>query len=814
MMGSLIQDVRYGFRMLASKPGITLVAAIALALGIGANTAIFSVVNTVVLRPFPFKDPDRLVLLWQHHAKLVDLDRMWMSYPDFLDWRASNDVFEHLGAYRSSSVNLTGKDLPEEVQTAEVSSDVFAVLGVQPLLGRTILPEEDKVGAPPVVVLSHGLWQRRYGSDPELVGQQVSLDGVSHTVVGIMPKGFQFPLRARPVELWTAIGLDADRPWMANRGSHPGITAIGLLKPGVTLEQARAGMAAVTGNLAQQYPQTNKHTTAVLEWFNDEMIGDIRPVLFVLLGGVAFVLLIACANVASLLMSRATARQKEIAIRTALGASRKRIVRQMLTESMLLSILGGLLGLVLALWGIDLLMALSPASIPRLRDTGIDGRVLAFTLVVAMLTGFVFGLAPALSGSKPDLNGSLKDGSRGTTEGVRANRVRSLLVVGEIGLALVLLIGAGLMIKSFIRLMDVRSGFNPENVLTAGIPLASPKYDPPQSQREFFGRVLEKVEALPGVRAAGVTSSMPLGGGSWQSGMVIEGRPAPPDGINPLADISRISPDYFKAAGISLIDGRHFDEHDSADSTRVVMIDETLARRFWPDGSPLGKRVAVDRDQNRQLIWREIVGVVNHVKMYGLDEDSRIQIYMPHTQNPSQVMTLMVRSETDPSELAAAVRRHVLEIDGDQPLSDVRTFEEVVEQSTASRRFSMLLFSIFAGVALVLASVGIYGVMSFSVTQRTHEIGIRMALGAKPGDVLRLVLGRAIMLAVAGVAAGVLGALGLTRLMASFLFGVSATDPVTFVVISVILTSVAMVASYIPARRALKVDPMTALRYE
>jgi putative ABC transport system permease protein len=800
--------------MLRKRPGFTLIAAVALALGIGANTAIFSVVNTVVLKPFAYKDPERLVLMWQRHAKLTNLERMWVAYPDFLDWREQNEVFESMAAFNITSFNLTGGDTPEEVQTARVSSDMFPVLGIEPLHGRAILPDEDKPGASPVVVVSHGLWQRRFGSDPGLVGRQIPLDGVPFTVIAVMPEGFRFPYRARPVELWTPIGLDGNRPWMTNRGSHPGIAVIGRLKEGVTIEQARAGMTVVTDRIAQQYPNSSADVSAGLIGYTEEMVGDIRPVLLVLLGGVTFVLLIACANVASLLMSRSTARQKEIAIRTAMGASRKRIVRQMMTESLLLATLGGVLGLMLALWGIDILMSLSPAGIPRLKDTALDGRVLGFTFIVSMLTGLIFGLAPALYGSKPDLNESLKDGSRGTTEGARAGRVRNMLVVGELALALVLLIGAGLMIKSFARLMDVRSGFNTESVLTAGIPLPSPKYDEPRTQREFFARVLEKVEALPGVRAAGVTSSMPLDGGSWQSGMLIEGRPVPPGELNPLAEILRISPDYFRAAGITLIDGRHFGGQDTPDSTRVAIIDETIARKYWPDESPLGKRIAVDRGDDHRPIFREIIGVASHVKLNGLDADSLIQIYVPYTQLPAGGMTLMIRSDADPLGLVASVREQVLAVDGDQPLSNVRTFEEALTQSTANRRFNMLLFAIFAGVALVLAAVGIYGVISYTVTQRTHEIGIRMALGAQQGDVLRLVMGRAMALAFAGIGAGVIAAYGLTRLMTGFLFGVSATDPVTFVLISAFLAAVALLASYIPAKRATRVDPMVALRYE
>ncbi|MGB7921784.1 MAG: ABC transporter permease [Pyrinomonadaceae bacterium] len=811
MIGTLRQDIRYGFRMMLKSPVFTVVTVLALALGIGANTAIFSVINAVLLRPLPYSNPDQLVLMWEKNPRMVDLDRMWVAYPNFADWKNQNQVFEQMAVYRTGGGNLTGEAEPEQIQVAQVSSDFFPLLGVQPVMGRSFLPEEDRPGAQQSIIVSHGLWQRRFGGDPALVGKQLMLDGESFTVVGIMPPSFSFPERpSNPIEAWAPVGLDANQTGMKGRGNHPGLTAIARLKPGVTFAEARANMESVARSLAQQYPDSNAENTVTMTTLNEELTGDVRPALLVLLAGVAFVLLIACANVANLLLARATTRHREIAIRTALGASRWRVVRQLLTESILLALMGGVLGIVLALWGVDLLLAVSPEDIPRLAEAGIDSHVLLFSLAISLLTGVVFGLAPALQASKLELTEALKEGGRGLAGSILRNRLRSLLVVSELALALVLLVGAGLMMKSFLRLQRVDPGFNSENVLLARIPLPPVKYSEPQQQAAFFQQVVERVKSLPGVQAAAVGSSPPLGGGSWQSGAGIEGRAIK----DFLVDINVISPDYTSALGIKLKTGRLFTEQDKKESAPVVLIDETLAERYWPNEDPVGQRMGFNRDDKGQPIWREVVGVVGHVKHYGLDAESRVQIYLPYLQVSRSSMSLVVRTDGDPASLAPALRREILALDKDQPVASLRTMEDVVSESVAQPRFSTLLLGVFAGVALILAAVGIYGVIAYSVMQRTHEIGIRMALGAGRGDILKLVLGQGMALALTGIAIGLVAAFIVTRVMTSLLFNVSATDPTTFAAVALLLALVALVAIYIPARRAMKVDPMIALRYE
>jgi putative ABC transport system permease protein len=813
-MDTLLHDLRYGARMLLKTPAFTFVAVLALALGIGANTAIFSVVNAVLLRPLPYADPDRLVLLWQYTSRLPDLDRMFVSYPDYLDWRDQNQAFEHLAVFRDGGANLTGGDGPERIQVAEASASIFPILGVPPLIGRGFLPEEDQPGAGRTAVISHGLWQRRFGSDPGMVGQAVTLDGEAYTVVGVMPPGFRFPEQTPPIDLWVPVGLNAASRSFTSRGNHPGLLAIGLLKPGVTFAQAQEDMAGVTRRLAEQYPNTNGDTVARMTTLTEEVVGDVRPALLVLLGGIGFVLLIACANVANLLLARALGRQREIAIRAALGASRARIICQLLTESAVLAAMGGAAGLVVALWGVDVLVAVSPESIPRLRETGVDASVLVFTLAVSLLTGLVFGLVPALQVSRPDLSDALKEGSRSATDGLRRNRVRSTLVVTELALALVLLAGAGLMMRSFARLLDVDPGFNPEGILAAGVPLPSVKYPEDVQRVAFFERVRERVRELPGVVAASVVSEPPISGGAWQTGYAVEGREQPQGTLPLFTDVVVVSPDYFRAVGIPVRAGREFASRDGAGAPAVALIDETMARKIFPGEDPLGKRLSIDADEEGNPVWLEIVGIVGHVKHYGLDRDARTQIYLPHAQMPLLDMTIVARTKGDPAALAQAVRGEVLAVDADQPLSYLSPMSEFVADSLAQRRFSMVLLGIFAVVALLLSAVGIYGVMAYSVTQRTHEIGIRMALGAERGDVTRLIVRHGMAVAFVGIAAGAGAAFALSRFISGLLFEVSPTDPATFAGVAALLVGVAFLACYLPARRAARIDPMVALRHE
>ena len=811
-MTSILQDLRYGVRVLWNAPGFTLVAILALALGTGANTAIFSVVNAVILRPLPYESPNQLVRVGGENLRTGH--RMGSFSPqDFYDWQMRNRVFESIAAYDGWSPALTGTGEPERLEAARVSASFFSILRAQPVLGRAFLPGEDQPGNNMVAVLSHALWQRRFGSDPAIINRQITLNGASYTVVGVMPASFETPrftnaILAEP-ELWAPFAPNL-KDW--TRDGRAVDAAVARLKPGVTLEQAAGEMKRIAAELEQQYPKSNTGQSVSVASLHESLVGKSRTALLVLLCAVGFVLLIACANVANLLLARAATRQKEIAIRTALGARRRRIVRQLLTESVLLAAVGGGLGLLLALWATDLLVARASDTIPRLSGAGVDAHVLVFTLIVSLLTGIAFGIAPALQASKPDLNEMLKEGGRTSALGGRGRRVRSLLVVAEVAVSLVLLIGAGLLLRSFLRLQEVKPGFDPEHTLTLEMFLPGIKYPEDYQHIAFYEQVLKRTRELPGVEAAGVVSVLPAAENYDRIGFSVEGEPPPPPGEGPDADRYMISSGYFQALAIPLQSGRQFDERDAADAQPVVIINETLARRYWSNPvDALGKRVRVG-DEGRP--WRTVVGIVGDVKQYGLDTPSTMQVYLPHQQSPSQQMTLVVRAGGDPSSLTAAVRNEIWAFDKDQAVYNIRTMEQVLSKSIAQRRFNMLLLGVFAMVALLLATVGIYGVISYSVTQRTHEIGVRMALGAQGSDVLRMVVGQGMLLAVIGVGLGLVAAFALTRVISSLLFNVSATDPVTFAGISILLTAIALVACYIPARRATRVDPMVALRYE
>ncbi|HXG65436.1 MAG TPA: ABC transporter permease [Blastocatellia bacterium] len=808
-MDHFLQDVRYAIRILFRRPGFTVVAIIALALGIGANSAIFSVVNAVLLRPLRYKNPGQLV--WIRETNFAaGIESEPASPPNYTDWRSQNESFTDMAAFANTAAILTDAGEPERIPGSAVTSNFFDVLGVNALLGRTFMPHEDQAGNQRVAVLSYGLWARRFGADPNIIGATVMFNGNPYTIIGVMPQDFQHPVPGarNPAQLWLPLVFDMSQEH--RRGDYLGVIA--RRKPEVSLEQARAEMQAIAARLEQQYPATNTGWSVSVTPLHEHFVGDVRPALLVLLGAVCFLLLIACANVANLLLARAAARQKEIAIRAALGAGRWRVVRQLLTESVILALMGGAGGLVLAMWGIEALQALSPETIPRLNELSLDGRVVGFTLAVSLLTGIVFGLAPALQVSSPRLNETLKEGGRGSAEGARGNRIRSLLAATEIALALVLLVGAGLMIRSFLRLQDVNPGFRTERVLTTQLLLPRSKYKEGPQVAAFSTQLLERVGSLPGVEAAGLIDILALSGGGNFLGFSVEGRPLPPAGQNPDAETFVIGGDYFRTMGIPLMKGRLFTRQDNLDAPGAVIISETMARRFWPDEDPMGKRITTGNPQTGP--WFTVVGIVGDVRHQELSAEPYPQMYFPYTQRPRNSFTLVARTSSDPLAMVAAIRSQVQEMDPNQPLYNVRTMEQVLADSIGRPRFNTLLIAIFAVVALILATVGIYGVISYSVTQRTHEIGIRMALGARATDILAMVFKQGLKLALAGVAVGLAGAFALTQLMSSLLFGVTAADPITYVAISLLLTGVALAASYLPARRATKVDPMVALRYE
>jgi putative ABC transport system permease protein len=813
-MGTLIQDIKFGLRMLVKSPSLSVVATIALALGIGANTAIFSVVNAVLLRPLPFPNPDSLFVLTES-----DTQRGYLygahSYPNAFDLRSQNTTFEHIAIYHTGNFIMTRRGEPTRLQGAIVTADLFPLLGVTPLMGRTFLPDEDKPSSGRVVILSEQLFNKRFNGDASIINQPITLDDTSFTVIGVMPASFEFPIQNQPVELWTTVAVDGSgkSPVTANRAAHF-LKVIGRLKPGVTPEQAQSDLTAIGARLEQQYPDTNTHKSVRLWsalWY---LVGDVQPALLILLGAVACVLLIACANVANLLLARATSRHKEMAIRAALGASRIRVIRQLLTESILLSLLGAAVGLLLAVWWSDLLIALGKEDIPRAVHVGIDWRVLGFTFGVSILTGVIFGLVPAFHSSKTELVESLKEGGRGTSEGARRNRVRNVLAVGELAIAAILLVAAGLLIQSLWRLQNVNSGFEPDNVLTFIVGLPDTRYKSDQQGR-FFADLKTRLESSPGVQSASSILPLPLSGEVWTISFQIEGRPVAQKD-EPSENIFFTGVDYFRTMGIPLIKGRDFDNRDQHGSPPVMIVSQEFARKYFPNEEPIGKRIkpGISTYEDEDSTFREIVGVVGDLRNRTLSTEPKPAYYVPQTQIPWSQATMVVKTTNEPHSLVSGVTKQVAAMDPDLPLFGVKTMREYLAASVAAPRFSTTLLSIFAAVALVLTLVGLYGVMSYSVAQRTNEIGIRLALGAQSRDVLLMIVKQGSMLIVLGLGIGLLGAYALTRLIESLLFGVTAKDPITFMAAAVLLAIVALLACYIPAWRATKVDPMDALRCE
>jgi predicted permease len=803
-METLLYDLRDGFRMLRRTPSVTIAAVIALALGIGASTAIFSLVNAVLLQPLPYKEADRLVALGYAQNEAAPAN--------FLDWQKQNTVFKDMAALSFWSANLSGDNEPERVQAFMVTPTFFDVLGVLPFKGRSFLADEGVSGRDNVVILSHSLWQSRFNSDPKIIGRTIAVNAKSFTVVGVMPRNFQF---YRPADLWAPLVF---APQEASRRTAGNLIAVARLDHDRSFQQASSEMKAISLRLAQQYPSTNEGVTVNMIPLQDSVIGNIRQPLLILLVAVAFVLLIACANVANLLLARAASREKEIAVRAALGAGRTRIIRQLLTESLMLGLTGGVIGLLLGMWLVWGLAAAVPPNanlIPRSNEVGIDGWVLAFTAIMSVFTSIAFGIAPALQLSKPDLNRTLKEESRGSTGGKRGRRLHSLLVVSGVVFSLVLLISAGLMIKSFLRLANVNLGFDPRNTLTMQLSLLQSRYSTDEKVNGFFTEVLDKAKALPDVKAVGAISHLPLGGSNRARMFEIEGQPAPQPGQEGIvANFRTATPGYFDALGIPLLRGRDLSDRDNGNSSRVAVINDLIASRFFPNQDPIGKRIRRIAGPGQELPWLEVVGIVGDIRHLSANVKPVPEVYVPLLQNAERDMTLVIRSRSDPQYLALAMREQVLNADKDQPVFNVRPMEEVVAESMFMNRFSMYLLGVFAAVALVLAAVGIYGVMSYNISQRTREIGIRAALGAEPFDILKLTIKRGMFLAVMGIGIGLVIAYLGGRFLASLLYGVSEKDAVTFALSTALLMFVAFASSYIPARRAMKVDPIVALRYE
>jgi putative ABC transport system permease protein len=808
----MIKDLRFAVRGVLKRPAFTAIAVITLGLGIGASTAIFSVVNSVMLRRLPYRTADRIVAIQEVNR---EGQQGQVTGPNFLDWRAQNTVFEHLAAIKRTNVNLTLADQAERIDLAQTSADFFDVFGAGPQFGRLFVPGDEQAGHEPVVVLSDALWRRKFAADPAIVGRQITLDAKSYTVIGVAPAGFQYPDKTEawlpPAKLAPEFNDTIDPTQRRGMGY---LYAIALLKPGVTVAQAASEMETITARLRQQYPETNNRRFNRVVSLQEHLVGKSDKTLWLLFGAVLFVLLIACANVANLLLASAVSRHREMAIRTALGASRWRVMRQLLTESAILALAGGALGLLLSSYGVTAITKLLPRDFPRLNEIGMDWRVFGFTLAASLLTGFLFGFAPALHISKTDLQDAMKESGRGTAGSARHTRLRHALIVAEVALSVVLLAGAGLLFRSFMRLQAVNAGFTPQQVLTAKLSPAGPGFQNTQDYVAFYDRVLERVRAIPGVQSAGAISTLPLGKGPT-TGFRVEGRPIVTIDKWQLTNFRSVSPDYFRTMNIPMLQGRAFAAADDVNAPPKLVINQALAQRDFPNEEPVGKRVAFrNPDPNNPPVWYEIIGVSANVRSLELREEAPPELYFSTEQDPFPQMAVVIRSTVEPESLAPAVREAVAQVDRTVPVSEVQTMEHIVSESVTEPRFNLFLLGLFSAIALLLSAAGIYGVTTYTVTQRTHELGIRMALGAQVRDVLKLVLGQGMVVIGIGLVLGLAAALALLRLMRSLLFGVGENDPLTLVAITLVLLLVALLACYVPARRATKVDPLIALRYE
>jgi putative ABC transport system permease protein len=810
-MDSIIKDIRYGVRGLLKHPGFTALIVITLALGIGASTAIFSIVDSVLLRRLPYSTASRIVAIQELNQ---DGKRGQVTSANFLDWRAQNTVFEHLAAIKQTTSNLALSDHAERIDLAQTNANFFDVFGIRPQYGRLFIPQDEQAGHEPVVVVSNALWQRRFGSDPSLVGKPIALDGKNYTVIGVAPAGFQYPDKTEvwvpPIKLVPELYPNQDVTRTRGMGY---LAAVATTKPGVSLPQAAAEMETITARLRQQYPDTNNRRFNRVVSLQEHLVGDTNKLLWLLLGAVTFVLLIGCANVANLLLASGASRQKEMAIRTALGASRARVVRQLFTESTLLALTGGTVGLLIAYWGVAGITKLLPNDFPRLSEIHMNVRVLGFTFVASVLTGILFGLVPALQISRPDLQEAIRETGRGVSGNRRQSRFRQALIVVEVALSVVLLVGAGLLFRSFLRLQSVNTGFVSEHVWTARLTPSGTSYANQADYDKFYTQVLEKVSAVPGVQDAGVINTLPLDKGPT-AGFRVDGRPVETPDKWPMANYRAVSPNYFRAMGIPVLQGRAYTDRDNTNSPAVMIVNQKLADEEFSGENPIGKRITFGNTNNNQPVWFEIVGVVANVRSLELREEPTAELYFASLQDYWPAMSLVVRSNVDSPNLSASVRQIVNEVDKSVPVSNVQMMDHVVSASITQPRFNLFLLGLFSTVAMLLSAAGIYGVTAYSVTQRTHELGIRIALGAQVGDVLRMILGQGMAVIGVGLVIGLAAAFALVRLLRSFLFGVGEKDPFTFVAITVLLLLVALLACYIPARRATKVDPLEALRYE